>query len=134
MTDKILSSKDGESSLVEKSPDIDISLHDMNKTLVSQLPKMTKGKEAQMYREIDKWSKKNDFEYLAFFALENQNITIIRKLLPKVSIVTDLKELIDERGELQDYHFNKNTEAFEFWISGIFYALFDYSEGVVHVG
>lgn len=110
---------------------MEVSLHDLNKTIISNFPKLSEEAIKNAKRDIRKWISNSNNSYYMLLSNEKRDYTVFKvgKNYNKAS--EEILKLIESRGEIKA--FDKVGDAFEIWIDSYFYALFKYDSAVVEI-
>lgn len=110
---------------------MEINLHDLNKTIIRNFPKLNKEAIKNAKRDIRKWISCSNNSYYMLLSNEKRDYTVFKigKEYDKAS--EEILNVIESRGDIKA--FDKVDDAFEIWIDDSFYALFKYDSAVIEV-
>ena len=113
----------------EKTMEQKISLHALNKSVISAMKPLEDKEIAVALKQIEKWMLERE-EYFAFFAQERRDFTVFQSVADKLNM-NDVLEVFKSRGEIKAIDYVRERDAWELWIDDIFYAMFPYDEAIV---
>ena len=119
---------------------ISLSLYEMNKSVIAQLPAYTNDQIKTLQETLNKWDNTNYYYYM-LLCNEAKYYTVFHKTLPMIASFSTLGEATIKLLLEAQYTIHEETEypdRFEIWVKKddetYVFILFPYDKGVVNYG
>ncbi len=124
----------------EEKQDIqmNMSLYDLNKSVIFNLPPQDESILNKNFREISSWFGKNNDSWFMLMCKERSDFTIIHITNDNYFQATqELKEILQERGSISSLQYNQDQDIWEIWVKdekeAYIFMLFEASWMIVEV-
>lgn len=129
--------QDGEwHEAVVSSKGVEMTLHDINKSIIGQLPAYNKHDLKKAKQTIQKWQVQNNGEFYLLYGKEISYFTLFKKDIVEDSFSDVVMEIVTELGPI--HTIEETDHGIEFWIKVddelIYFQLFNYDMGIVTYG
>ena len=119
---------------------ISLSLYEMNKSVISQLPAYTRDQIATLQNKINLWENRNNYYYM-LLCNDIRYYTVFHRTFPQIAAFSTMGEAIIQMLLEEEYTIHEESEyddRFEIWVKKgdetYVFILFPYDKGVVNYG
>lgn len=99
----------------EKDAQINMSLYDLNRSVIFNLPPQDESILNKNFKNIDSWFCKYDNPWFMLMCKERSDFTIIH-ITNYSRTIQELKEILQERGTISSLQYNQDQDSWEIWV------------------
>ncbi|MEG0153417.1 MAG: hypothetical protein RR744_09665 [Cellulosilyticaceae bacterium] len=119
------------------SNEVKVSIYDLNKNIISQMPVVEKSEVCETIQQYLKSLYKIDElpEFFMLLAAEKRDFTVFYLddvIINFEKIAEEMYEVLSNRGVIRDITINED-DTIDAWVDGILYKMFKYDWGVIKI-
>ena len=101
----------------KESVQMNMSLYDLNKNIIFNLPPQDENILNKNFRNINSWFCKYDNPWFMLMCKERSDFTLIHITKNNYfKAVQELKEILQERGAISSLQYNQDQDVWEIWV------------------